>query len=493
MAIRLLWGLAALLALYVPVSFAAQAFQAPVTRLDAEALLRQGRSGTQIRQTLTNYHDLQYVTYLNIGKQTLAGIIDTGSFELVVFTKECQSCGKAAKYNPNISSTYQMGTLTNRQTYGSGDTFSREAFDVVSIGAGSQVNQTFWEVTRAQMPLLVNAEFQAIIGVGPPETPAADAWASVSSVVQIVRRYLGRGALPPAATSKRANSSSEVAAQMSRSPPMLGTLGVGTFSVCLGAHPGSDGYFVWNDTMVAEQPSLFTRIPVIGRHTWTLNLTGVWLAEPLGMARATEDQLLLVEEPRPSRTSLGCAGGCGAVVDSGTSMLVVPSAAIEALSNAVQRMDEDCSNIHELPDLVFDFDGIKVSLPPDAYVAEVLGEVPSYLEGLARVRRLRRRGSRCELLVMESSSDTNYGPLWILGMPFFRSFYTSFQVGRSSKERAVHITPAGEDCAPGSEVPAFALTGTGGGCRCSLRRIDPSKMLVSHNAWRASTSSFVAL
>jgi len=185
------------------------------------------------------------------------------------------------------------------------------------------------------------------------------------------------------------------------------------------------------------------------------------------------------------------------VVDSGTSMLVVPSAAIEALSQAVQRMNADCSNIHELPDLVFDFAGTKVSLPPDAYVAEVLGEVPSYLEGFARVRRLRREGSHCELLVMESSSDTNYGPLWILGMPFFRTYYTSFQVGRNSAERSIHITPGGEDCVPGDKAGSysFAITGSGsgGGCRCSIRRIDPSKIFISHNAWRASTSSFVTL
>lgn len=484
-------GLAALFANCLLGPRLAQAFPIVATFLDANRL--QGRSGTKIRQTLTNYHDLQYVTYVNIGNQTLTGIIDTGSFELVVFSKACDTCGKAGRYNPNISPSYHMGTLTNRQTYGSGDTFSREAFEKVSIGSGLAVNQTFWEVTRAQMPLLANAEFQAIIGVGPPETPAADAWTSMNSVVQIIKRYLASGVPPPAATTKRAKSSAEVAVEMSQSTPMLGTLGVSTFSVCLGAHPGSDGFLVWNDTSIVEYPSLFTRIPVIGRHTWTLNLTGAWLAEPLGLARATEDQLRLVEEPRPSRTFLGCAGGCGAVVDSGTSMLVVPSSAIEALTQAVQRMEEDCSNIHELPDLVFDFAGTKVSLPPDAYVAEVMGEVPSYLEGFVRIKRLQGPKSRCELLVMESSSDTNYGPLWILGMPFFRSYYTAFHVGRSSAERAVYITPSGEDCVPGNQVASFAITGSSRGCRCQTRRIDPSKMLISHNAWRASTTPFVSL
>lgn len=471
---------------------ATQAVQPPVNLVDGQIGSLQGGAVWKYRQTLTNYHDLQYVTYLNIGKQTIAGIIDTGSFELVVFSKDCISCGKAGKYDPSLSSSYHLGTLTNRLTYGSGDTFTREAFDFLSIGSRYQVNQTFWEVTDAQMPVLVNAEFQAIIGVGPPETPAADAWGSAHSQVSSIRRFLARGAPLPVTTLQRAKTVIEVAVEMSRSAPMLGNVGVSVFSVCLGSKPGTDGYFVWNDTLAAEEPALFVRMPVVGRHTWTLNLTGAWLAERHGVEQRSEKDLT-GDAPTPLRTSLGCASGCGAIVDSGTSMLVVPATAIEVLNAAVQRMDADCSNIHELPDLLFDFNGVQVSLPPDSYMAEVLGEVPSYLEALARVRRLRKEGSRCELLVMESSSDTNYGPLWILGMPFFRSYYTSFQVGRSMTERAIFLSPAGEDCSPGDTVSLLASERSGNGGRYSMRRIDPSKMLVSHNAWRASTNAFMML
>ena len=50
---------------------------------------------------------------------------------------------------------------------------------MVQIGAFDHRNQTFWEVVDARMPILRNSAFQAIVGVGPPETPAADAWAEV--------------------------------------------------------------------------------------------------------------------------------------------------------------------------------------------------------------------------------------------------------------------------------------------------------------------------
>mmetsp|Transcript_73517 Transcript_73517/g.227984 ORF Transcript_73517/g.227984 Transcript_73517/m.227984 type:complete len:507 (-) Transcript_73517:100-1620(-) len=454
----------------------------------------------KFRQVLRNYHDLQYVTYLSIGQQTISGIIDTGSFELVVFSKRCPTCGKAGKFDPGVSASYRAGSLSNRQSYGSGDAYSREAFDFVSFAAAGSVNQTFWEVTHAQMPLLINAEFQAIIGVGPPETPAADAWSTAQSQIKTVQRYLHSGVIPPVATTNRVMSSTDVAVAMTHNTPMLSTIGVDFFSVCLGSKPGTDGFFVWNDTAVLEKPSLFMRVPVVAKHTWTLNLTGVWLSEPLGLASRGDALLdgfagVPMEEAKQAQlalpTILGCDKGCGAVIDSGTSMLVMPTFAIDALSQAMQRMDTDCSNLRELPDLVFDFAGSQVSLPPDAYVAEVVGDVPEYLEGLVRPRKLGSANTRCELMVMESSSDTNYGPLWILGMPFFRSYYTTFQVGRSLAERAIFFSPAGYDCQPGDEDSS--LRSERDAVRNNMRRLDTSKMLISQNAMRAAKSSFIHL
>merc|ERR1719253_1313014 len=113
---------------------------------------------------------------MKVGNQTITGIMDTGSFELVIFTTKCTTCGRAASYNPNVSTTHRSGMLMTTMTYGSGDTYSMEGADVVSIGGIEGREQTFWEVVEARMPILRNAEFQAIIGLGPPETPSADAW-----------------------------------------------------------------------------------------------------------------------------------------------------------------------------------------------------------------------------------------------------------------------------------------------------------------------------
>ncbi|CAK0797009.1 unnamed protein product, partial [Prorocentrum cordatum] len=97
------------------------------------------------RQVMVNIGDIEYVSYLHVGGQTIAGILDTGSFELVVFSTECKTCGTAAKYNPKLSKTHKPGALMTVQSYGSGDTYSWEAKDTVSIGPFDAKNQTFWE------------------------------------------------------------------------------------------------------------------------------------------------------------------------------------------------------------------------------------------------------------------------------------------------------------------------------------------------------------
>ncbi|CAK0893457.1 unnamed protein product, partial [Prorocentrum cordatum] len=120
------------------------------------------------RQLMINQGDVEYVSHMTVGKQTVVGIMDTGSFELVVFSTECQSCGTAAKYSPKASSSHSTGSLMTVQSYGSGDTYSWEAADEVQIGPFPKKKQTFWEVVDARMPILKSANF---------EEPPSSGWA----------------------------------------------------------------------------------------------------------------------------------------------------------------------------------------------------------------------------------------------------------------------------------------------------------------------------
>eukprot|EP00420_Gonyaulax_spinifera_P007544 CAMPEP_0197923934 /NCGR_PEP_ID=MMETSP1439-20131203/94846_1 /TAXON_ID=66791 /ORGANISM="Gonyaulax spinifera, Strain CCMP409" /LENGTH=165 /DNA_ID=CAMNT_0043546329 /DNA_START=3 /DNA_END=498 /DNA_ORIENTATION=+ len=163
----------------------------------------------------------------------ITGIIDSGSFELVVFEKHCQGCGTAGLYDKFGSNTSSKGILEQRLYYGSGDIFVRQAFDMVSVGSFGPINQTFWQGDEAHMQVLEFARFQSIIGVGPPETPANDFWVKTAQAVKKVRQSLDLGILPAAKDTNKVLESLAASAEMSQHRTMLSQFGKGDFQFAL--------------------------------------------------------------------------------------------------------------------------------------------------------------------------------------------------------------------------------------------------------------------
>jgi len=409
--------------------------------------------GQGYRQVMRNFGDTQYLSYFTLGGQTMAGILDTGSFELVVFSKICTSCGKASRYDPSLSLTHRAGSMFAGQYYGSGETWSQDASDQMLLGP-YRINQSFWEVSKARMPVLLASEFHAIIGLGPPETPAKDAWEAAARSAHNVSEVLSSVGEVDNATLQLARDKARIAVAMGKRSTALKTMNENMFSVCIGKDPGSEGVLIWNDTSAALYPQLFHKVPVIGRNSWSVKAHNARLAyvknttesHPIDGPEADGE-----EESFQNSTSinLGCEDGCGVLLDSGTSLLAVPHTVINRLVQVISEPNLNCSNMLELPHLVFDMNGKTFSLPPDVYVTEVTYEVPSYLQGVVRIRNLGKEvGRRCDLLAMESYAKTSSGPLWIFGMPFFRKYYTSFQVGLNNKERALYFAGASSFCTP---------------------------------------------
>jgi len=141
-------------------------------------------------------------------------------------------------------------------------------------------------------------------------------------------------------------------------------------------------------------------------------------------------------------------------------------------------------------------------------VAEVVGALPNYLEGYTTVGENRTDEdfdpteglgksaagrSRCQLLLMESFASTKYGPLWILGIPFFRRYYTTFRIGESHKDRTLFMAPSTEDCYPeGSDSSKASLLDVGSR-DTYMRTINASRIHVPELARKALKSSFVRL
>jgi len=435
------------------------------------------------RQVMYNFKDVQYYSYITIGGQAITGLLDTGSFDLVVFDHSCTDCGKAGKYASRQSKSFRAGKLTQSLYYGSGGVEVEEAFDNVEIGPFSSVNLSFWDGVSASMPVLQNARFQSIIGVGPPETSGSDAWNVVQHDWKQAEADLKQGPdFLDAQTGEGILRGVDLAWELSTQPTLIRAEGITRFSICLGQKSGSVGYFIWNETGFLENPSDYSYIKVLGKHTWTVNMTNIHLSGGHG------------------RNLIGCADGCGAIIDSGTSFLLMPYSAIQNLRKLLLNSDADCHNLRSLPTLTFTLDGKDFSLPPDAYIAKMEGtmmgpapHVNNQFPSLTADRvQLDIGKGDCQLAVMGSGSYTNWGPLWILGMPFFRKYYTSFETGRNRDERGLYIAAASSNCTPVPLAGTVAMERERVREQQGLRTLNRSNIFIPRIAQKAMTQSFVA-
>jgi cathepsin D len=98
--------------------------------------------------------------------------------------------------------------------------------------------------------------------------------------------------------------------------------------------------------------------------------------------------------------------GCDMVVDTGTSILAGPVNAVNKLIEPIGNVSADCSNVHTLPTITISLAGHDYDLGPDFYVLQAEDENGKV---------------QCQLGI----EGVNAGvPIWILGDPFLRKYYT---------------------------------------------------------------------
>uniref|UniRef100_A0AAY4BVX2 pepsin A n=1 Tax=Denticeps clupeoides TaxID=299321 RepID=A0AAY4BVX2_9TELE len=114
---------------------------------------------------------------------------------------------------------------------------------------------------------------------------------------------------------------------------------------------------------------------------------------------------------------VACNGGCQAIVDTGTALIVGPDSDISNINNIVGATSSnngegtvDCSSIGSMPDISFNINGISYSVPPSAYVSQ------SQYYG-------------CTTGFENSFSNGIGTGLWILGDVFIRENYVVFDLG----------------------------------------------------------------
>jgi len=365
-----------------------------------------GKNNVDYKMRLTNHNSVQYSADLSLGHQTLPVIYDTGSFEIIVLSTLCRTCRSSSIYDSKRSSSFmKAGGVTAEHLFGSGPVVSEKGFETVSLGpSGSPYvanSMPFWQVISHEIAVWNSgAHFSGIVGLGFPD-------------------HVPKG----------------FSAENAETTTMLAAMGINTFALCLergrSAPPG--WFSIGPSVERVMNTSPFHRLSVVGRVHWGVRMTSFY-ANGIGGFNP-------------------CNPSCGAIVDSGTSLIAVPPSAQPLVSMLTAKIKLDCSNLATLPVLEFQLDGKLIRLPPAAYVMQVRQRVWDNSTIWRTVMKNTRPDMvyKCQAAFMNIHKDSAHGPVWILGMPFLRYYYTVFD--RTAKQ--IHVAPSTASCEVSNSMPSF--------------------------------------
>ncbi|BDA43728.1 Aspartic proteinase oryzasin-1 [Coccomyxa sp. Obi] len=234
---------------------------------------------------LLDFLDAQYYGEIGLGtpEQKFTVVFDTGSSNLWVPSSECGyfnlACLLHNKYYAGKSRTHQPNGTDFAIQYGSGSLSGFFSTDVLSLGSLNVENQTFAEATKEPGLAFVAAKFDGILGLAFPEI-------SIGGVTPPFQNMVNQGLVPEPVFSFWLN----------RNDPS----GPGGELVLGGVDPSHyTGEHLW--------------VNVTRRAYWQFDMEAISLAG----------------------TNSPCAGGCQAIADSGTSLIVGPSDEIAEINAAI--------------------------------------------------------------------------------------------------------------------------------------------------------------
>uniref|UniRef100_A0AAY4BTQ6 pepsin A n=2 Tax=Denticeps clupeoides TaxID=299321 RepID=A0AAY4BTQ6_9TELE len=313
-------------------------------------------------EPMTNNADLSYFGVISIGTppQSFKVVFDTGSANLWVPSIYCNSaaCGNHQTFDPTKSTTFvNEGTSLSIQ-YGTGSMTGFLGSDTVEVGGIQVPNQVFGlSQTEAQFMYYMQAD--GILGL-------AYASEAVDGVLPVFNNMVQQSLVP--------NS---------------------YFSVYLSRNSESGSEVVFGGYDPSHYNGQLNWIPVSSQAYWQISMDSITI----------------------NGNVVACNGGCQAIVDTGTALIVGPDSDISNINNIVGATSSnngegtvDCSSIGSMPDISFNINGISYSVPPSAYVSQ------SQYYG-------------CTTGFENSFSNGIGTGLWILGDVFIRENYVVFDLG----------------------------------------------------------------
>lgn len=323
-----------------------------------------------IPEPLKNYIDLQYYGNITLGTppQVFAVIFDTGSSNLWVPSSRCPpssaACRVHHKYYSNESSTYVKNGTHFEIEYGSGSVKGELSSDTFGLGNVRVKGQTFAEITDEDSESFAVAKFDGVLGLGYPQ-------GAVLNVPPVFDLMLDQG--------------------VAEKP-------VFSFYLDRNAEDPNGGEVLFGGIDEAHYKGDITYLPVTRKAYWQFNMDGISLSD-----KATF-----------------CKGGCQAIADTGTSMLVGPSVDVKKINKLIGAKEVssgqylvDCDKLSSLPKITFHLSKKEFTLSADDYILKV-----------------KQQGTTiCMSGFTPMDFPPEVGQLWILGDMFIGRYYTIFDRG----------------------------------------------------------------
>ncbi|XP_009978637.1 PREDICTED: pepsin A-like isoform X1 [Tauraco erythrolophus] len=316
-------------------------------------------------ESMENYLDVEYFGTISIGTpaQDFTVIFDTGSSNLWVPSIYCDSeaCTNHNRFNPDDSSTFVSTNDSLSITYGTGSMTGILGYDTVTVSSIEITDQIFGLSETEPGDFFYYAPFDGILGLAFP---------SISS----------SGATPVFDNMMSEDLVSE-----------------DLFSVYLSKDDDSGSFVLFGAIDDSYTTNGIDWISLSEETYWEITM------ESLSIDGST----------------VACASGCQAIVDTGTSLLAVPEGPHDSLGHVVllgvaadhhlllcPPLQISCDDVSSLPDVVVHIDGKSFPLSADAYVIQSDGVCTLGFEGM--------------------DVDTEEGVIWILGDVFIREYYVIF-------------------------------------------------------------------
>lgn len=323
---------------------------------------------------LDNYMDAQYYGPIELGTpgQPFNVIFDTGSSNLWVPSETCAiwelACRTHNRYDSSDSSTYKPNGTDFEIHYGSGSMSGFLSTDTCCVAGVCVVDQTFAEATHEPGISFVAAKFDGILGMGFPQI-------SVLGVNPVFNNMVEQGVVPEP-----------------------------VFSFWLNRDPDADlgGELILGGSDPMFYEGNMTYVPVQREGYWEIAMDG--MVTPMDGA------------------TVGCDGGCTAIVDTGSSLMVGPIAETNAINKMIGGVELIpgtgqyfiiCSEIPDMPDIDVMLGGRAYTLEPEDYILQITQQ------------------GQTQCISGFMGLDLPMGPWWILGDVFIGKFYSEFDMGNS--------------------------------------------------------------